>query len=68
MTAWPVLLTVEEAAEALRTDAAHIALLHADGRLPGVQLFPDEPLRFRPEDLLALVDDAAACLTGGDAR
>lgn len=56
MNGWPVLLTFDEAAQALRTDVAHVERLHAEGRLPGVRLFEDEPVRFRPEDLLDVVD------------
>lgn len=59
MNGWPVLLTAIEAAQALRTDVAHVWRLHAEGRLPGVRLFEDEPVRFRPEDVLDVVDRLA---------
>jgi hypothetical protein len=55
---WPLLLDLAEAAEVLRSDVEHVERLIADGRLRTVRLFPDEPPRVRPEDLVEVVEQA----------
>lgn len=59
MTALPLLVDRDEAARALRTTPEHVDRLVEAGRLPVVRLFPDEAGRFRPEDLVELVERSA---------
>ena len=56
--AWPLLVDRVEAARVLRTSPENVDRLVAAGRLTGVRLFSDEDPRFRPEDLVELVDRA----------
>jgi len=56
----PIVVDREEAARALRCSAADVDDLVVDGRLPALDLFGDHQPRFRPEDLLRLVDAASA--------
>jgi hypothetical protein len=58
MTVWPMLVDRDEAAHALRTTPEVLDRLVAAGRLPAVRIAPEEPARFRPEDLAQLVDDS----------
>lgn len=55
MQAYPHLWTRSEAAESLRTTVETVDALHDSGRLQGVRLLPDEPVRFRPEAVLDFV-------------
>jgi hypothetical protein len=55
---WPLLVDRVEAARVLRTSLENVDRLVTSGRLPAVRLFADEPPRFRPEDLVELVERA----------
>lgn len=56
MTGWPLLYGRQEAADVLHTSPTTIDRLVNEGRLSSVQLFPDEPPQFRPQDLIYFVD------------
>lgn len=56
MSGWPLLYDRQEAADVLHTTPATIDRLVDEGRLSSVQLFPDEPPQFRPQDLVYFVD------------
>ena len=55
---WPLLVDRVEAARVLRTSPENVDRLVATGRLAGVRLFCDEDPRFRPEDLVELIEHA----------
>jgi hypothetical protein len=55
---WPLLVDRVEAARVLRTTPEKVDGLVSSGRLTAVRLFPDEDPRFRPEDLVELVERA----------
>jgi hypothetical protein len=61
----PFLVDRGEAIHLLGTDARHFDQLVEERRIVGVQLFPDEPVRYRPEDLYALVSEQAWFGTAG---
>jgi len=58
MTALPLVVDATEVAAALRCEVADVGKLVDAGRLHPIELVPGRPV-FRPEDLLALVDEAS---------
>jgi hypothetical protein len=55
---WPLLVDRVEAARVLRTSLENVDRLVSSGRLTAVRLFADEDPRFRPEDLVEVVERA----------
>jgi hypothetical protein len=62
---WPLLIDRDEAAAALRTSVEVVDELVRSGALKSVHIDGDPAPKFRPEDLLGLVEHACGNLDGG---